>query len=117
MLSTGVEEISYIDLEDLPMLRQSNIHTNRIQTIPADLFWFNPRIQHLNFNSNSITSFAAGVFDFRYDLVSLAVMPTTCISADIVNNRAGVINLVTRLNIECPPAGLFIASEEKNIHQ
>lgn len=101
MSNTGVEDISYYDIESLPMLRQLDLFSNRIQVVQTDLFWYNPRIQHVSFDSNPIRSVSASVFDFRYDLVTLNFPTTSCIHAAAAG-RDAVINLVSRLNIECP---------------
>lgn len=101
--NAGVEDLSYYDIESLPMLRQLDLISNRIQVVQADLFWYNPRIQYVSFHGNPVRSVDASVFDFRYDLVTLNFPSTSCINANAANNRAAVINLVSRLNIECPP--------------
>jgi Leucine-rich repeat (LRR) protein len=102
MVSTGITEISFLDLQHLPALRELNLYQNQIQTLRANFLMHNPRIHFVSFSYNPIRNIAASVFDLRYDLVSLNFVETTCINA-FTNNRVGVINLVTRLNIECPP--------------
>jgi Leucine rich repeat len=77
MHAAKVEQISYLDLEDLPILRQLDIRENRIQTIPADLLWHNPRFQQISLSANPIRNIEKSVFDFRYDLVTLAVEQLT----------------------------------------
>jgi Leucine rich repeat len=111
VFNVGLVDVSPLELEGLPQLRQLDLSANPIQVIQANLLWYNPRIQHISFVGDPIQHIAVGVFDFRYDLNMLLFDLAACTSS-FASNRGDVVNLITRLNIECPPAGQSVASQE-----
>lgn len=97
-----LERITREDLEVFPRLRELHLNNNNVRIIETNLFAGNPNMSAISFISNPVAHVAHGVFDNLTQLTQLRFDAVACHSQAAVN-RAGVLNLIGRLAVMCPP--------------
>lgn len=100
----GFISVSRSDFENFKQLKQVHFYGHKITTLDADLFLSNPLIKHISFGGNPLNHVGLGIFDGLKNLQSLYLENANCITgANADNNRAGVLQIIKRLETACPP--------------
>ena len=104
-------KVSREDFAPFHRLRQVHIYGNKIQELDSDLFISNPLIAHVSFAGNPLKHVGHGTFESLKDLQSLYLVSAHCISEEAQNNRLGVLKMIQRVTVNCPPSSAMIIRE------
>ncbi|KAG5668458.1 hypothetical protein PVAND_016398 [Polypedilum vanderplanki] len=69
IIESGLEKITKEDLKIFPNLKFLTLKSNRLKTLPNDLFIYTPQISCVNFAHNQISYIGKNIFDNCKDLI------------------------------------------------
>jgi hypothetical protein len=76
-------------------------HYSLLESIPGDLFDFNPNLNYLYLAYNNIKHVEPGVFDGLTHLTTLYFNNNPCFSRDATKNRVNVLKVIKEIEAKC----------------
>jgi Leucine rich repeat len=92
---TGEELSNYRNLEFF------SVANNLIETVPSKLFEFNANLRYVDFGDNRIRQVGWNLLPHLDNLVTLYFNGNVCINRYATDSRAGVLDLIERVRINC----------------
>lgn len=85
---------------------------NLISIVDADLFKHNPNLEFIAFFHTKVKHVENGAFDHLKKLTTLHFEANLCHNANAVNNRAGVLGLIEKIQEKCKDFGYAMLRDE-----
>lgn len=103
VFETQLMSIAREDIRQFPSLRDLDLTSNRIQSIPRDLFKDNRLVRSVALNLNPLKHVAHQTFDNLPELRILSLLRSNCIDRNS-NTREETLLVMRNMFLECPPS-------------
>jgi len=96
-----LKEIQQSDLRPFSKLVFLGLSENDIEYLEDGLFFYNPELAYIGFNSNKIIQIGTQVFCHLNKLVSLHLEKNICINMEADKNQTAVIEIISQTKVKC----------------